>query len=301
MLAACAAAAFAWAEVPLRNGRVKPHATPEAAAAALASGGSVLLLPGAASADECDALVQACSVTLDAGQRLTRLPSSAAAARAAETDDAFNGDPHADAPLSQLPADADVICDAILKRVLSLIDEQLSPVAVAQFGTARLSDLYAAGELEYAEREPAVNVYGPGGEFPPHEDHQALTVIVPLSGHGGGGTGFWLREEEGGYAAEADEEAAVVAWEAEDQDEWEEVAAAAWETEDQDEWEDEWEDEEWRGMERPATPPSMVLRPKRGTAMLFSGEVLHAGMPVEHASRVVLVASFSGVQFWPDA
>ena len=158
MLAACAAAAVAWVEVPLQSGRIEPHSTPTTAAAALASGTSALLVPGAASVAECKALVQACTVALDAGQSLIRLPNSAAAARAAETECAFDGDPLEDAPLSQLPAEADVLCDAILGRVFSIIDAQLSPVAIAQFGTARLSELFAAGELEFAEREPAVNV-----------------------------------------------------------------------------------------------------------------------------------------------
>ena len=47
-------------------------------------------------------------------------------------------------------------------------------------------------------------------------------------------------------------------------------------------------------------PPLTVLRPERGTAMLFSGDMLHAGMPIEEGSRVVFVASFSGVRVWPD-
>ena len=36
-------------------------------------------------------------------------------------------------------------------------------------------------KLEFSPREPAINVYGRGGEFAPHQDHQALTVLVPLS------------------------------------------------------------------------------------------------------------------------
>ena len=146
----------------------------------------------------------------------------------------------------------------------------------------------------------------PGGEFPPHKDHQALTVIVPLSDHGGGGTGFWVCEQEEGDgscdentvdAAECEEMRANGTSEATADDDWGENG---WDDGWQDDWEDDWEAEEWRGMERPVIPPSTVLRPERGTAMLFSGEVLHAGMPVERDSRVVLVASFSGMRFWPD-
>ena len=39
--------------------------------------------------------------------------------------------------------------------------------------------------------------------------------------------------------------------------------------------------------------PSLVLKPARGTAMLFTGDVTHAGLPVTSGTRVVLVASFS--------
>ena len=44
------------------------------------------------------------------------------------------------------------------------------------------------------------------------------------------------------------------------------------------------------GMDR----PSIVLKPKPGTAMLWGGRVSHKGMPVSHGTRVVIVASFSG-------
>jgi len=40
-------------------------------------------------------------------------------------------------------------------------------------------------------------------------------------------------------------------------------------------------------------PPTLVLRPKAGTAMLFGGSVTHSGVAVETGERVVLVASFS--------
>ena len=38
--------------------------------------------------------------------------------------------------------------------------------------------------------------------------------------------------------------------------------------------------------------PSITLAPPAGTALLFAGDVLHAGLPVESGKRVVLVASF---------
>lgn len=40
--------------------------------------------------------------------------------------------------------------------------------------------------------------------------------------------------------------------------------------------------------------PSLVLKPKPGTAMLWGGRVSHKGMPICRGRRVVIVASFSG-------
>jgi len=59
-----------------------------------------------------------------------------------------------------------------------------------------LRDLYMAGELEWSEGEPAINIYTEGGYFGAHKDHLALTILVPLSSpqegdFKGGGTGFW--------------------------------------------------------------------------------------------------------------
>jgi hypothetical protein len=213
-----------WSELSIRHGgSAVPGSTPLSAAAALASSDSVLLLPAVASAAECDAVVQACSQALELGQRLVRLPSIAMAAAAERDVDAVDGAPPAGAQLSQIPAEADAICDIILRRVLAVVDRELGPVVVSQFGTTSLSELLAAGELEFASREPAVNVYAEGGNFPPHEDHQALTVLVPLSEHGGGGTGFWASDDEGAHPAQ---DAGTVFW-AQDAKEEEEGTLAA--------------------------------------------------------------------------
>lgn len=261
-----------WTEVSIRTGAPVGGSSPRSAAAALSRGDSVLLLPGVGAPAECEAVVRACAASLHGGQSLVRLPSIAAAQLASSSELAFEWEPAADAPLTALPAEADELCARILRRALFAVDQALAPVSVSQFGTARVSALLDAGELEFAEREPAVNVYSEGGAFHPHCDQQGLTVLVPLSaGHGGGGTGFWAREEatgRGGGEEAADGE------------------------------EEGWEEEEV--MRRAAEPATAVLRPARGTALLFSGDVLHAGLPVQRGSRVVLVASFSGVRFWPD-
>ena len=110
-----------------------------------------------------------------------------------------------------------------------------------------LRDLYLAGELEWSEGEPAINVYGAGGQFGCHKDHLALTVLMPLTAPGtdfaGGGTGFWAGNRE--------------------------------------------------TSEDPQSNPTAVLAPALGTALVFGGDVTHAGMPVQAGLRAVVVASVS--------
>ena len=166
-------------------------------------------------------------------------------------------------------------CEEILLRVMDRVDEEMPSVYQTLFRasdswTARqplnaqgeqpdtappdylaetcptLRDLYQAGELEWSEGEPAINVYAAGGQFGTHKDHLALTVLIPLSApddFAGGGTGFWSRGR-----AES---------------------------------------------ESPEAPPTTVLTPPLGTALLFGGDVTHAGMPVASGLRSVFVASFS--------
>ena len=38
-----------------------------------------------------------------------------------------------------------------------------------------------AGELEWSEGEPAINVYQVEGHFGAHCDHMALSILIPLS------------------------------------------------------------------------------------------------------------------------
>ena len=45
--------------------------------------------------------------------------------------------------------------------------------------------------------------------------------------------------------------------------------------------------------ENPEDPPTAVLKPPAGSALVFGGDVTHAGMPVETGFRSVFVCSFS--------
>ena len=167
-------------------------------------------------------------------------------------------------------------CEEILLRVLDRVDEQMPTVHDTLFRPGeqwaakqplnaqgeqptkpppeyledtctRLRDLYEAGELEWSEGEPAINVYTQNGYFGAHKDHLALTVLLPLTSptkdFSGGGTGFWAGNRAVG--------------------------------------------------EDPDSPPTKILRPELGTALIFGGDVTHAGMPVEDGTRAVFVASFS--------
>ena len=52
--------------------------------------------------------------------------------------------------------------------------------------------------------------------------------------------------------------------------------------------------------ENPSTPPDLILKPAPGSALLFGGDVTHAGMPVASGLRSVGVCSFSTPASSPD-
>jgi len=99
-------------------------------------------------------------------------------------------------PCTGLSDEVAALCEVILRRAMKFVDSSLPSVGracVSQKET--LTTLYNNGELAFAHREPAINVYSAKGEFAPHRDGQDLTILFPLSIAGvdyvGGGTGFW--------------------------------------------------------------------------------------------------------------
>ncbi|CAJ1967410.1 unnamed protein product [Cylindrotheca closterium] len=53
-------------------------------------------------------------------------------------------------------------------------------------------------QYQWSSREPAVNVYTPGGEFLAHTDSQSLTILVALTSPlEDGGTAFWSQDSRG--------------------------------------------------------------------------------------------------------
>ena len=260
-----------WQEVQIATSEtIKSHDGGNVAAGqAIEKGDSVFVLPDFVTSTECESLTSTAYECAEEIKRASgadqfkesvqaarvRIPTIEAAARA--NDEGFSCPP-------PLQSDSNQLVEEIFERVFAYIDEHLPSIRTHLFGEAceSLVGLHRAAELKWACREPAINVYDANGEFLPHTDEQALTVIIPLTspaaddddggggggdgggdggGFTGGGTGFW-RQGADDHRVDA---------------------------------------------------PSTVLRPSAGTVMLFGGRVLHSGMPVDAGTRVVLVASFS--------
>ena len=85
--------------------------------------------------------------------------------------------------------------DLIFNRILPVLQAQ-QPQLLEELGLHHRPN--KTFTLEFASDEPAINRYMPGGEFDPHEDGYALTVVVLLSDEfEGGGTMFWPTSETG--------------------------------------------------------------------------------------------------------
>ena len=113
------------------------------------------------------------------------------------------------------------------------------------------------------DKEITNGVLTKGGAFKPHEDLQTLSVLISLSSpeaFGGGGTAFW-------DARVADLKADMAL---DSSARWHRATGGA--------------------------PPSLVLKPPAGTALLFGGDVTHAGVAVGSGTRCVFVASFSAAE-----
>eukprot|EP00966_Prymnesium_polylepis_P163152 3770820-Prymnesium_polylepis.1 len=143
----------------------------------------------------------------------------------------------------------------LFRRLLLLVETQLPELARSLFGQATgLHELHAS----YSAGEPAVNIYTAGGEFAPHTDNENLTVLIPLDLAGafeGGGTAFWADSHHRPWSKG------------------ESVPNAA----DRSSW----------------LPPAHVLKLRLGSALIFGGNVTHAGLPITSGIRHIYVASFS--------
>ena len=106
----------------------------------------------------------------------------------------------------------------------------------------------------YTGAEPAINVYKAGGSFEPHQDQQQLTILVTLSR-----TDAYV----GGGTVFWPEEQTRTAMPAS------EIGHAL------------------------VAGTEVIVRPEQGDALLWTGNLAHAGLAVEYGTRHILVASFS--------
>jgi len=90
------------------------------------------------------------------------------------------------------------LCNAILVRVLGLVEKDFPALRTALFRQVPLARCIGNPELTFAMGEPAVNIYTVSGQFAPHEDEESLTILTTLSpreSFQGGGTAFWRAGE----------------------------------------------------------------------------------------------------------
>ena len=253
----------AWSEVQLspsvpRKGQL---------GAAVAEGRSVLVVPDVASPELCAELLELGMRAADDQQASIWARTAARVSEFTSNNPSSKG--RVRVPIGSLPPQKSRLFDSLLRRVFSIVDDEMPSVAALfanacylegdrapttaldeAAGSVSLSDLHASDGLEFSSREPAINLYrSRGAEFHAHTDRQTLTVLIPLTppdSYEGGGTGFWSPD-----------------------------------------------DEEVPRYGQPTSTPAVVLRPPPGSALLYGGRVTHAGMPMETGCRVIFLASFS--------
>ena len=161
----------------------------------------VLVVPGVATAAECDAL--------------------RAAARAAAAKQEFENAPgRFRLPVLEYLDDDSIereLCDALLLRAVRALERDVDGLVPALFGDVIDSAvrLTRHPQVLFSMYEPALSIYRPhvdacgdGGGMEPHEDDESLTVLValsqPTSSFEGGGTTFWAGEHAADAAARGD-------------------------------------------------------------------------------------------------
>mmetsp|Transcript_8164 Transcript_8164/g.20940 ORF Transcript_8164/g.20940 Transcript_8164/m.20940 type:complete len:189 (-) Transcript_8164:512-1078(-) len=163
----------------------------EAEAAAVAAGEVVLLVPGMASTDECNAVVEAALEASEEAEEdaTTETPwTPQTGTRYGLTTCRLYGKfEHSPVPArgrtskNPLPASTDALLEAILVRTLAHIDKCYPLMVAALFGDpddsgaggsevgsspTSLAELYTRDELVFAQAEPAINVYGKVSRIP---------------------------------------------------------------------------------------------------------------------------------------
>jgi len=274
------------AEAPSSASCREPHSTPgwtevflnaaeagacSTAGASVAAGHSLIVVSSIASAAECETFLTEVQAFHERTRTLRPEPPHWPTNRI---------------PTDRLGARTQALCNEVLLRALELVDSGFPEFSRAGFGGSVAASLRSQGKhcvddptLDFNRNEPAVNIYNPGNGFAPHKDMHALTVLMPLVGEqsfSGGGTAFWSAP-----APDAPYFGATHTWEGGTRRTVRGSGALP---------------------DVETVPPHTVLRHPAGTAILFGGDVVHAGAEVASGQRVVLVASFSrrGVEPLPE-
>ena len=236
-------------DLRLQDGTLKKMALPEtwgttsssSPSTVVARGQGIFLVPSFVQNDECDKLMSAAAERCDSNhpeEVKIRLP------------------------VEKLPK-VHELCDHLIRRTLTLMEEQLPILADSLFGQAvDLCDM----DVSFSLNEPAVNVYGAGAGFEQHEDGHMLTILVPLAepvAFEGGGTAFWPNVLMAGGTSFTTEPPT-----------------------------NNNEPRPPKSRDRPISDGQVML-PPRGTAMLFVGSVTHSGVTVTSGESMVWVASFT--------
>lgn len=240
---------------------------------ALVSGSSLLVLDGVASEAECAAIVAACSRAATrnrdawiagghAAPSTVRLPSFAAVARELsqpESAEEAHGQGLWPGPV---PADVDGLCASVLLRVLARLDAQWP--ALVQ------------------------HLFGSHGDSSQH-DFSGAVLPRTLVGLFERGALAWASREPsvnvyaagGSFSAHQDGHALTVLVPLTPPQACTGGGTGFWSR------------SRARTSHPGAEPPTAVLKPEVGSALVFGGLVTHAGVSVQSGERIVLVASFS--------
>ena len=158
--------------------------------------------------------------------------------------------------------------DLIFNRILPVLQAQ-QPQLLEELGFLHPCPNKTFA-LEFASDEPAINRYMPGGEFEPHEDGYALTLVVLLSDEfEGGGTMFWPSSGTGTDGEGDVTDVGVGVGGVHD------VGVGV------------------GGVHPMEEDDGELMQPTVGTALLFNGDITHAGVKVLSGVRHVFVASFN--------
>lgn len=242
-----------------------PDAARKSAGELVASGEAIISVPDLVTAAECEALARAgCTVVRDHYESFSSAPGLVrlplkTAGDYSQVADAASRAREACRPALTSAEDLH-LAETILLRVLNFVDTELATLVRSQF--------HAPHTLTEEAPTGLVELYGARElEFTPSEP----AVNIYSSG--------------GAFAPHKDYQALTALVTLSSPDSFQGGGTGFWSHAD--------------SADDLTPTPTLVMRPPRGTVLLFGGGVMHTGIQLESGSRAVLVASFSNKQFKP--